>query len=109
MRAVKPRFLTLFPARVAELADAVDSKSTDESLVGSTPTPGTILIGELILGDGEGTKGRLIVPATSQRLHTPSHRSKGQVEHDQALVSWLPPISTLSHARFSRVLRACHG
>lgn len=28
-------------ARVAELADAVDSKSTDESLVGSTPTPGT--------------------------------------------------------------------
>ncbi len=30
-------------ARVAELADAVDSKSTDESLVGSTPTPGTSL------------------------------------------------------------------
>ena len=29
------------PARVAESADAVDSKSTDESLVGSTPTPGT--------------------------------------------------------------------
>ncbi len=31
------------PARVAELADAVDSKSTDASLVGSTPTPGTML------------------------------------------------------------------
>jgi hypothetical protein len=30
-------------ARVAELADAVDSKSTDASLVGSTPTPGTLL------------------------------------------------------------------
>src|SRR3954468_20784780 len=28
-------------ARVAELADAVDSKSTDESLAGSTPAPGT--------------------------------------------------------------------
>ena len=28
-------------ARVAELADAADSKSADESLVGSTPTPGT--------------------------------------------------------------------
>ena len=38
-------FSFTFPsfARMAELADAVDSKSTDESLVGSTPTPGTIL------------------------------------------------------------------
>ena len=38
-------FSFAFPsfARMAELADAVDSKSTDESLVGSTPTPGTIL------------------------------------------------------------------
>ena len=34
-------FSESFEARVAELADAVDSKSTDESLVGSTPTPGT--------------------------------------------------------------------
>src|SRR5688572_22811369 len=34
-------------ARVAELADAVDSKSTDESLVGSTPTPGTTLFQRL--------------------------------------------------------------
>ena len=41
MRAGGPTFASLFSARVAELADAVDSKSTDESLVGSTPTPGT--------------------------------------------------------------------
>ena len=54
-RAVKPRFLTLLPARVAELADAVDSKSTDESLVGSTPTPGTTFIGEGKARDGNGT------------------------------------------------------
>ncbi len=39
--AVEPTFCALFVARVAELADAVDSKSTDASLVGSTPTPGT--------------------------------------------------------------------
>ena len=39
---VNLRFAGWSPARVAELADAVDSKSTDESLVGSTPTPGTI-------------------------------------------------------------------
>lgn len=38
-------------ARVAELADAVDSKSTDESLVGSTPTPGTS--GFWLMGDFE--------------------------------------------------------
>ena len=31
---------------MAELADAVDSKSTDASLVGSTPTPGTSPAGE---------------------------------------------------------------
>ena len=37
----QPTFRELVVARVAELADAVDSKSTDESLVGSTPTPGT--------------------------------------------------------------------
>ena len=36
------RFIGSHPARVAELADAVDSKSSDESLVGSIPTPGTI-------------------------------------------------------------------
>jgi hypothetical protein len=39
--ADKPTFPRPSNARVAELADAVDSKSTDESLVGSTPTPGT--------------------------------------------------------------------
>jgi hypothetical protein len=39
--SAKPTFRELDAARVAELADAVDSKSTDESLVGSTPTPGT--------------------------------------------------------------------
>src|SRR5687767_8208797 len=50
-----PTFCARF-ARVAELADAVDSKSTDESLVGSTPTPGTTFIGEGILGDGWGTE-----------------------------------------------------
>ena len=38
-----PSFRVRSSARVAELADAVDSKSTDESLVGSTPTPGTSL------------------------------------------------------------------
>lgn len=31
---------------MAELADAVDSKSTDASLVGSTPTPGTKILSE---------------------------------------------------------------
>ena len=46
---------TLAHARVAELADAVDSKSTDESIVGSTPTPGTSFRGEQIIGTGTGT------------------------------------------------------
>ena len=44
------------PARVAELADAVDSKSTDESLVGSTPTPGTTFRGGHDIGNGKGTE-----------------------------------------------------
>ena len=34
-------------ARVAELADAADSKSADESRVGSIPTLGAIIRGEL--------------------------------------------------------------
>ena len=50
-----PSFRVRVDARVAELADAVDSKSTDESLVGSTPTPGTILIVEQNARDGNGT------------------------------------------------------
>jgi hypothetical protein len=37
------RLLADVPARVAELADAVDSKSTAERLAGSTPAPGTSL------------------------------------------------------------------
>ena len=41
-------------ARMAELADAVDSKSTDESLVGSTPTLGTMKGGVLGLSGGRG-------------------------------------------------------
>ena len=45
-----PSFRLLVIARVAELADAVDSKSTDESLVGSTPTPGKLLIGKRRVG-----------------------------------------------------------
>ena len=44
-QGVGPTYVcALISARVAELADAVDSKSTDESLVGSTPTPGTLFL-----------------------------------------------------------------
>jgi hypothetical protein len=34
---------------------------------------------------------------------------EGVGSRDHALVSWQSPISTLSHVRFSRLLRADHG
>ena len=53
-------------ARVAELADAVDSKSTDESLVGSTPTPGTtsLIADELAVLSDSCPKSRSVTPLT---------------------------------------------
>ncbi len=39
----QPSFISSFCARVAELADAPDSKSGSARSVGSTPTPGTML------------------------------------------------------------------
>lgn len=70
-------------AQMAELADAVDSKSTDESLVGSTPTLGTLLKRER---ENNGTEREQSSPLGQREWRVDA--GLGNLEKDAVPRSW---------------------